>query len=211
MARTNRTRKVEPSVPAVSVPDRPITALAAAGVLVSGYLTWLKWSGTGAALCAAGSGCDIVQASRYAMFLWVPTALWGLVLYAVIGALAGLGLSGRRFVAAFVLAAAGVGFSLYLTALSVFDVGATCMWCLTSALISVALFAALVLRRPAPEGRKSPIRPLSLATYGGLAAVGAILGGAFVFAAPFSASAGYQEALARHLAQTKSIMYGAYW
>jgi hypothetical protein len=50
-----------------------------------------------------------------------------------------------------------------------------------------------------------------LATNGGLAAVGAIVAAAFVFAAPFSAPPGYQSALARHLADTKAVMYGAFW
>jgi hypothetical protein len=49
-----------------------------------------------------------------------------------------------------------------------------------------------------------------MATYGVLAAVGAIVGGAFVFAAPFS-SPGYQLALAQHLAASKAVMYGAFW
>ena len=203
-------RKTEPAASPVERPDWVLSGLAAAGMLVAAYLTWLKLSGSGAALCVAGSGCDLVQASRYATFLWVPTALWGLAAYVAIGVLAWMGLTLRNWPIAFALAAGGVGFSAYLTWLSVFDLGATCVWCLTSAVILIAMLAVLVMRRPAARNRK-PMSAARLATNGGLAAVGAVVVAAFVFAAPFSAPPGYQSALARHLTATNAVMYGAFW
>ena len=131
------------------------------------------------------------------MFLWVPTALWGLAAYVAIGALAWMGLTPRNWPIAFALAAGGVGFSAYLTWLSVFDLGATCVWCLTSAVILIAILAVLVMRRPAARNRKPAMSSARLATNGGLAAVGAVVAAAFVFAAPFSAPPGYQSALAQ--------------
>jgi len=178
---------------------------------VSGYLTWLKLTGAGAAFCVAGSGCDIVQASRYALLLGVPTALWGFAVYVVIGVLGAAGLGHRNWLIAFLFAAGGVGFSIYLTGLSIFDVGATCIWCLTSAVILALTLATLLSRRPPPQGRRSALGPSRLATYAILAAGGTALAGAFVFAAPFSAPPGYQSALARHLTETKAVMYGAFW
>ena len=192
-------------------PDWLVAGLSLVGMGVAGYLTWLKLTGSGAAFCVAGSGCDIVQASRYALFLGVPTALWGVALYVAIGALAVAGMAGRNWLIAFLLAAAGVGFSAYLTFLSIFDLGAACIWCLASAIVFVAVLAALLRRRPPVVGRKSPFLPARLAAYGGLAAVGTVVAGAFVFAAPSSAPAGYQSALARHLTETKAVMYGAFW
>ena len=212
MARVNPSRRKAPQVETpVARPDWLVAALAVLGVLVSGYLTWIKLSGMGAALCTAGSGCDIVQASRYARFLWVPTALWGLVVYLALAALAGVGLAGRNWLLAFILAAGGVGFSIYLTALSIFDLGATCIWCVTSAAIMIAILVALVMRRPAPVARRQTPGSARLATYGSLAALGAVVGGAFVYAAPFAGAPDYQGALARHLAQVNAVMYGAYW
>jgi uncharacterized membrane protein len=211
MARPSPRRRIEPDVAPAARPDWVVTGLVVAGLLVSGYLTWLKLTGAGAALCVAGSGCDIVQASRYALFLGVPTAAWGFAVYVVIGALAVTGLGGRSWLIAFLFAAGGVGFSLYLTALSVFELGTTCVWCLASAAILVAIAVTLQRRRPGPQGRKSPYRAPRLATYGVLAAVATVVAGAFVFAAPFSAPAGFQSALARHLAETKAVMYGAFW
>lgn len=204
--------KQEPHEPAASSrPDLPVIALATAGFAIAGYLTWLKWSGSGAALCVAGSGCDIVQASRYSRFLGVPTAFWGALVYAAIAVLAGLGLTAKRWLSAFVLAAVGVGFSVYMTFLSLFVIGATCIYCLTSGTILVALLALLLWRRPLIPGRRSTFRPMRLATYGTLAGVAAIVFGAFVYAAPSSAPADYQLELARHLRQISAIMYGAYW
>src|SRR5262245_6040126 len=101
-------------------PDWPILLLAAAGVLVSGYLGVLKIGGGNALFCESGGGCDIVQASRYATILYVPTALWGTAFYVAMGVLAALGLTARRWLWAFLLAAAGAGFSIYLTAISLF-------------------------------------------------------------------------------------------
>jgi uncharacterized membrane protein len=191
--------------------DWLVVGLSAAGFLVAGYLTWLKWAGRGALLCVAGSGCDLVQASRYSMFLGVPTAFWGAALYAAIGILGGLGLTVRRWIAAFLMAAAGVGFSLYLTALSLIVVGGACVYCLVSAAIEVAMLIALLWRRPPARSRRSFLRPVPLASYSTLAAAATIAFGAFVFAAPSSAPAGYQSALALHLRQTGAIMYGAFW
>ena len=188
-----------------------VVGFAIAGLLVAGYLTWLKWSGHGALLCVAGSGCDLVQASRYSTFIGVPTALWGAALYVTIGVLGALGLSEQRWLVAFLVTAGGVGFSAYLTALSIFVVGATCVYCLVSGAILVGLLIVLLWRRPPARSRKSSLRPIPLATYGTLVAAATVVFGAFVFAAPTPASAGYQLALARHLRQTGAIMYGAYW
>src|SRR5262249_37061109 len=113
-------------------PDWLVVGLSILGLVVASYLTWLKWAARGAFLCTAGSGCHLVQASRYSLFIGVPTALWGALLYVAVGVLAVLGLTQQRWLAAFLLASAGVGFSAYLTWLSMTDVGGTCVYCLAS-------------------------------------------------------------------------------
>src|SRR5262249_31175745 len=65
MAQKARRREVEQPAPETSKPDWLVLGLSVAGLVVAGYLTWLKWAGHGALLCVAGSGCDLVQASRY--------------------------------------------------------------------------------------------------------------------------------------------------
>ena len=189
-------------------PDFLILALAAAGVAIAAYLTWLKWMGGNAAFCLSGSGCDIVQGSRYGTLLGVPTALWGMLLYAAIGALAALGLSASRWTWAFYLAAAAVGTSIYLTAVSLLVIHATCAYCLASGVITVGILLVLLRRRAVLPGR----RKLSALVPGALAAaILAPLGAAFIFAMPAGGGAGFEGALARHLRETGAVMYGAHW
>lgn len=191
----------------VAGPDLAAAALAGVGLLVAGYLAWLKWTGGTALFCTAGTDCDIVQASRYARVLGLPTALWGALAYAAIGALAFAGLDRARWRAAFVLAAAGVGSSAYLTYLSLFELRAACVWCLASALIMTALLAVLVWRHPETVSA----HPARLTALGVGAAVVAIAAGALVFATAAPSATPYQDALARHLAKSGAMFYGAYW
>jgi uncharacterized membrane protein len=201
-------RKRELTAVAPTRPDLLILGLTAAGVAIAAYLTWLKWLGGNAAFCLSGSGCDVVQASRYGSLLGVPTALWGVLLYVAIGVLAALGLTASRWTWAVYLAAAGVGFSLYLTAVSVLVIRATCAYCLASGGITVAILLMLLRRRAALPGR----RKLSALVPGALAAaVLAPLGAAFIYAMPAGGGSGFEGALARHLREQGAVMYGAYW
>src|SRR5262249_60744452 len=119
----------EPIAPSA---DWAIVGLSVLGLIVAGYLTWLKWSAGAAFLCKAGSGCDLVQASRYSILLWVPTALWGALLYIAVGVLAGLGLTQKRGVAAFVLVSGGGGLSGDFSVFCLFDVGGPWRCCVPS-------------------------------------------------------------------------------
>ena len=190
-------------------PDYLVVALAAAGLVIALYLTWLKWSGGNARFCLSGSGCDVVQASRYGTLLGVPTALWGAFVYVAIGALAILGLTASRWAWAFYLAAGGVGVSVYLTALSVWVVGATCAYCLASGAVFLALLVVLWLRRAGVPGR----RPKVSSVIAGAVAMALLapFGAAFIFAMPEGGGAGFEAALARHLREEGAVMYGAYW
>ena len=189
-----------------------MTVLAAAGVVGSASLTWTKWAGATALFCESGSGCDVVQASRYALFLGLPTAAWGVGLYAAIGALALAGLAPRRWVWAYALAVAGVAFSAYLTYLSLVELRAVCPYCLVDAGIAGALLVVLLVRRPAATGKRPATRRGRLIAVGlASALVTVVFGmGVFVAGAPSTGST-YQESLARHLAASGAIFYGAYW
>jgi uncharacterized membrane protein len=185
--------------------------IAATGLIITGYLALTRLTG-GALFCTAGSGCDLVQASRYAFFLGLPTALWGAGLYAAIGGLALFGFTARRWLWAYLLAVVGVSFSLYLTFIELFVIRAICVYCVVSAATVVALFGLLLARRPPATGRRSWVRTPRLAAFGGLTAVATVVIGAGVFSAnPPSAASGYQEALARHLTGSGAVMYGAFW
>jgi uncharacterized membrane protein len=208
--RAPQRHKVEP----VATPRRDwlLSAVAGFGVVILGYLAAMKLSGGSAVFCTAGSGCDVVQASRYATFLWVPTAAWGTLFFAAIGALGLWGLSAERWQWAFLLSVAGAAFSLYMSYLAAFEVRAFCAYCGASTLVALALFGIVLARRPAGGGKRSPTRPARLAALGAVTAIVTIVFGAGVYASYSSqGSTPFQEALARHLAQTGAVFYGAYW
>jgi len=189
--------------------DFLVIAVAAAGLVIAGYLTITKLMGGSAAFCDAGGGCDAVQSSRYATMLGVPTALWGALAYAAVGGLAAAGLTAGRWQAAFAIAAGAVGFSAYLTWISASVIHAFCGYCLASGAVAVVLLAALIWRRPAVSARLT--RPARLVALGGAASIVAIVAGAFIYAAnPESSEPSYREALARHLTARGMIMYGAF-
>jgi uncharacterized membrane protein len=212
MPKLKRSQAEEPVAPETGRTDWIVMALALLGLGVAGYLTALKLGGNQAFLCRDGSGCDIVQASRYSLLAGVPTAMWGAALYLAIAVLAAMPRTARRWQVAFMLVAGAVAFSLYLTYLSIFVIGATCPYCLVSGGIAVALLVVMIARRPRGEGREAAAyRPGKLTGLGITAAVFTVLIGAFIFAADFSTPAGYQVALAQHLAKSNATFYGAFW
>ena len=64
-----------------------VLALAVAGILLTIYLTYIASFEVHPAFCSEGSGCDLVQSSRWATFLGFPMALWGWLTYMVIAGL----------------------------------------------------------------------------------------------------------------------------
>ena len=137
---------------------RQATALLAlAGAFVALYLTLYKVGVIGTLSCSVGQ-CETVNTSRYAMMLNVPIAAWGMGSYLVLFALATLAQTPRfvanaalpRVIAA--LATWNLLFSGYLTYLELFVIHAICIWCVTSACITVAVFLTSLLGVRSPAG-----------------------------------------------------------
>jgi uncharacterized membrane protein len=187
-----------------------VVALAAAGGGIAGYLTITKLVRAAPLLCGADSSCDLVQASRYATLLGVPTAAWGAALYLAVGLLAAYPLTRRRWLWMFALAAAGVAFSGYLTAIALVVLRSACGWCLASAAVMVVLLIAVLRRRPPPGPRWTSLQPARLGWLAAGVAVGTVVLSVAVFSLTAPASP-YQEALARHLSATGARFYGAFW
>ncbi len=128
-------------------PRQVIAVLALAGAFVALYLTLYKVGIIGELSCSVGE-CETVNTSRWATFLHVPVAGWGLATYVVIFALAAFGLSARGDgslkISWALVAVTGwsVLFSGWLTYLELFVIHAICIWCVTSACIMVAIFIA---------------------------------------------------------------------
>jgi uncharacterized membrane protein len=112
-----------------------LIVLAAIGVCLAGYLTYVHYSGVTPPCSIKGNPCSQVQKSRYSELAGVPVALIGLIGYIVIlgSLLAPEGETARFVTAALVLG--GFGFSAYLTYREVFTLEKICEWCVASAVI----------------------------------------------------------------------------
>jgi uncharacterized membrane protein len=129
-----------------------IAVVAALGVAVAGYLTYVHYAGVKALCVAGGGGCEKVQTSAYSKLAGVPVALLGLIGYLAL--LASLGLRGEngRFAGA-VIALIGFGFSAYLTYREIFTIKAICQWCVASAVLMTLLAVLTTLRLLGGERR----------------------------------------------------------
>jgi uncharacterized membrane protein len=189
----------------------PLLGLSVAGVTVAGYLTYTGWTGDRAAYCEAGGGCDIVQSSQWATFLGVPTAFWGLLLYV---ALAYVAYRVRRPVAqwrrAWVLAFIGWGVSVYLTAISIFVIQATCPYCLGSLGIFTAIMAVLLWQRPGDIPRFAWRKWLLQSAIPAVIVISALHAQASERTARGPEDP-YLRGLAVRLAESGALFYGASW
>ena len=120
-------------------------AVAALGIAVAGYLTWVHYEDLKPFCVAGGGGCEQVQTSEYAEFIGIPVALIGLGGYISIFVALLVRGENARLVAAF-LGLGGLGFSLYLSYLEVFVIEAICQWCVASASLMTILAAITTVR-----------------------------------------------------------------
>jgi uncharacterized membrane protein len=122
-----------------------IPLLVIIGIGVAGYLTFVE-VGNKQAICGPIGHCNEVQNSSYAkLFGILHVGLFGLMGYAallVAWVVHEYGPKALRMLSAIALwgmSLFGVAFSIYLTFLEPFVIGATCMWCLSSALLMTAM------------------------------------------------------------------------
>jgi len=122
-----------------------IPLLCLVGLGVAGYLSYVE-SAQVEAVCGPVGDCNTVQQSAYArLFGMLPIGTLGLIGYVLIlfawaGSIMNQGkLTTYARFALLALTAFGVAFSIYLTFLEPFVIGATCAWCLTSAIIMTVL------------------------------------------------------------------------
>ena len=133
-----------------------------AGLLVAGYLSYVEVGQT-EAVCGTVGNCHAVQASPYAQVLGVPVGVIGVLGYALmLGAwsvsLRNDALARYATLALIVMASLGIAFSAYLTFLEPFVIGASCAWCLTSALIMLAVLWFSLPHLSLEQARSAPQR-----------------------------------------------------
>ncbi len=132
-----------------------VPLLALVGLVVAGYLAFIESTG-GEAVCGPVGDCNTVQQSEYAfLFGVVSVGLLGMLSYiAILSAWlidrwGSEPLADLAQISIFLMAFVGTLFSIYLTFLEPFVIGATCAWCLTSAVVITALM--LISANPARD------------------------------------------------------------
>ncbi len=122
-----------------------VAALSLAGIFVALYLLLYKLGRIGTLSCSIGS-CETVNASRWATFLGLPVAAWGVAFYVVLFGVALASTtekyedSARMSGLLLGMTALGVLFSAWLTYLELFVIHAICQWCVVSAVIVTSCF-----------------------------------------------------------------------
>jgi uncharacterized membrane protein/thiol-disulfide isomerase/thioredoxin len=131
-------------------PEWTIIILALIGLGVAIYLTFIETTQS-EAFCGPVGDCNSVQQSPYALlFGLIPVGLLGIVGYIFIL----ISWIIRHFtqnqkirniftLTIWIMAWFGVFFSIYLTFLEPFVIGATCMWCITSAVVMTLILIAV--------------------------------------------------------------------
>ena len=139
-----------------------VATLALAGIFVSLYLLLYKLGIIGELSCSIGS-CETVNSSKWATFLGMPVAAWGVAWYVAMFILAIVS-TGERFadssaVSAMLLGVATTGllFSAYLTYLELFQIHAICQWCVVSAIIVTIIFGFTIADYTEKNSQKSTL------------------------------------------------------
>jgi uncharacterized membrane protein/glutaredoxin len=217
MAKTSKNKprsSIQAAVPGTTKqhPNWPILALAIAGMLLSGYLTYSAWQGQSVAGCTVGSACDVVLNSRWSKLLGLPISFWGFLTYALLAAIAWNKTTASQWKMAWTVTIVGLLYSLYLTGVSLIVLDSACPYCLTSLGLMTAIFAVLLMRRPA----KMP--SFSWGPWVGKTAGAAVLIIIVLhlhYSGYIGKTAGPEDpwirGLVEHLAKTDAKFYGASW
>ncbi|WCJ32743.1 NAD(P)H dehydrogenase (quinone)s [Euphorbia peplus] len=208
-------------------------ALAGIGFLETAYLTYLKLTHSDAFCPIGGGSCGDILNSDYAVVFGVPLPAIGIVAYGLVAALSlqlprknlpfGIDEANGRFLllATTTSMAAASGYFLYI--LSTQLSGASCSYCLLSAVLSFSLFFVTLKDFGLQEIQKVLGLQLCIASL-----VIVALGTSYSFSPPASLSQAVVElpfvkyeittpstpftvSLARHLNSIGAKMYGAFW
>jgi uncharacterized membrane protein/glutaredoxin len=193
-------------------PNWPLLAISGLGMVLTGYLSWTALTGAAVQGCSAGGGCDTVLTSRWATLLGVPTAVWGLLAYSGLAAIAFVRRVDRHWSYAWTAAFFGVCYSVYLTVVSLTILKSACPYCLTSLALMSATLALVTWQRPATMARRSWVG--AVAGRGALAALVILaLHGNYTStqAEPTGPEDPTTRALAEHLTEEGVLFYGASW
>ena len=146
--------------------DWAVPLLAVAGLAVASYLAYVEIRQVHA-VCGPMGDCNSVQQSEYALLFGViPIGVLGVAGYVAILVAWAVYRLGKGWLvrwagmALCLMAAGGTLFSMYLTFLEPFVIGATCSWCLSSAVIMTLLLlvTAPLCRTASPRAAQATRR-----------------------------------------------------
>jgi len=139
----------------------PVLALIGLGIAI--YLAYVESSGA-EAVCGPVGDCNTVQQSEYAkLFGVIPIGIIGIAGYVVslvawfTARLSRRPLADWARLALFAGSLGGTAFSVYLTFLEPFVIGATCAWCVGSAVIVTLMMGLTVYPAAESWGRLRPV------------------------------------------------------
>ena len=121
-----------------------VYVLLTVGLIAASYLSYVETTHT-TAVCGPVGDCNTVQQSEFCTIGgFLPVAVFGLIGYLLILASYSYARWGKKYAVyapavVFLLVLFGVAYSTYLTFLEPFVIGATCAWCLTSAICMTLL------------------------------------------------------------------------
>jgi uncharacterized membrane protein len=206
-----------------------MAALAAAGALETGYLTFAKLTAFDVA-CPVSGACSSVLSSPYASLFGLPLPLLGAGAYSAVALLAALGAreagGGRELQPAARGALVGGITALATTSAYLMYVlqtalgGAPCVWCYGSAALSLALAAALAgglttrqLADSAAAGLGAVAATAAVLVAGGPAGAGQRVVTELPYSKPevTQVSSDRAVALAARLRAAGAKMHGAFW
>lgn len=198
----------------VSLPNWFLLVPALVGMGITAILSYSSLWGESLPYCGVESACDFVQSSSWSVLWGVPVSIWGFLAYVCLAFIAlRVKKASTHWQLAWPVAIGGVCFSFYLTAISIFVLDATCVYCLTS--LGVLSFILLVLLGQAwlrpPEGVQR------LRWTGGSLVLSILLLGVVhaSYAGWFGSSEGVEDpyllGLAQHLNTQDILFYGAEW
>jgi uncharacterized membrane protein len=114
-----------------------VAVLALIGAGIAGYLTYTRFQHT-PPVCLNGSGCEVVQKSRWSELLGIPVALLGLLTYLSIVASTLIRQPLAKQAGA-MLALVALGFNAYLFYIQAHEIGRYCTWCVSNEIVSLVL------------------------------------------------------------------------
>lgn len=130
--------------------NRIIFIFSLLGLAVASFLFY-EYNFASSIVCPTGVGCDIVRASPYSNFFGISIPILGVIFYLTMAGLSVIHTHElpRKVVrqAQMLIAAAGVGFGVYLTFLEAFVIKAFCFWCVLSFIISIIILLAIIAAR----------------------------------------------------------------